>query len=31
VGRLGRRVRVRNSCPELQELLAFMGLADILR
>jgi ABC-type transporter Mla MlaB component len=31
VRRLGRRVRVRQSCHELQELLAFMGLADILR
>jgi len=31
VRRLGRRVRVRNSCRELRELLAFMGLADILR
>jgi ABC-type transporter Mla MlaB component len=31
VRRLGRGVRVRNSCRELQELLAFMGLADILR
>lgn len=31
VRRLGRRVRVRNSCCELRELLAFMGLADILR
>jgi ABC-type transporter Mla MlaB component len=31
VRRLGRRVRVRHSCHELEELLAFMGLADILQ
>jgi hypothetical protein len=31
VRRLGRRVRLRRSCQELEELLAFMGLADILR
>jgi hypothetical protein len=31
VRRLGRRVRLRRSCNELEELLAFMGLADILR
>jgi ABC-type transporter Mla MlaB component len=31
VRRLGRRVMVRNSCGQLQELLAFMGLGDILR
>jgi len=30
VRRLGRRVTVRHSCHELRELLAFMGLADIL-
>ena len=30
VRRLGRRVCVRQSCPELRELAAFMGLADIL-
>jgi ABC-type transporter Mla MlaB component len=29
--RLGCRVRVRHSCDELEELLAFMGLADILQ
>jgi len=29
--RLGRGVRLRHSCRELRELLAFMGLADILR
>jgi ABC-type transporter Mla MlaB component len=31
VRRLGCRVRVRYSCHELEELLAFMGLADILQ
>jgi hypothetical protein len=31
VRRLGRRVSVRHSCHELEELLAFMGLADLLR
>jgi len=30
VRRLGRRVRIRHPCRELGELLAFMGLADIL-
>ena len=29
--RLGRGVRLRHSCRELRELLAFMGLTDILR
>ncbi|HYU93000.1 MAG TPA: STAS domain-containing protein [Actinomycetota bacterium] len=28
---LGRGVRLRHPCHELRELLAFMGLADILR
>jgi ABC-type transporter Mla MlaB component len=28
--RLGRRVRIRHSCGELRELVAFMGLADVL-
>jgi ABC-type transporter Mla MlaB component len=31
VRRLGCRVRFRHSCHELEELLAFMGLADALR
>jgi ABC-type transporter Mla MlaB component len=31
VGRLGRGFRIRHPCQELWELLAFMGLADILR
>jgi ABC-type transporter Mla MlaB component len=31
VRRLGRRVSVCESCPELRELVAFMGLTDILR
>lgn len=31
VRRLGCRVSVRQPCHELEELLAFMGLADILR
>jgi ABC-type transporter Mla MlaB component len=30
-GRLGRGVKLRHPCLELRELLAFMGLADILR
>ncbi len=29
-GRLGRRVHLRDPCVELLELIAFMGLADIL-
>ena len=28
--RLGHRLRVVNASPELQELLAFLGLADVL-
>ena len=28
--RLGRRVRLRHASPELQQLLAFMGLDDVL-
>jgi STAS domain len=31
VRRLGRRVRLRGSCHELEELLALMGLAEVLR
>jgi ABC-type transporter Mla MlaB component len=31
VRRLGRGFRIRHPCQELWELLAFMGLADILR
>jgi ABC-type transporter Mla MlaB component len=31
VRRLGRRFGLRHPCQELGELLAFMGLADILR
>jgi ABC-type transporter Mla MlaB component len=31
VRRMGCRVKVRHPCHELQELLAFMGLDDILR
>ena len=31
VRQLGRRVRVRHPCRELRELLAFMGLADVLQ
>ncbi len=31
VRRLGRGFRIRHPCHELLELLAFMGLADILR
>jgi hypothetical protein len=30
VRRLGRGVRLRRSCHELEELLAFMGLAEVL-
>jgi hypothetical protein len=30
VRRLGHRVRLRRSCHELEELLAFMGLAEVL-
>ena len=29
--RLGRELRLRNASQELQELLAFVGLADVLR
>jgi ABC-type transporter Mla MlaB component len=28
--RLGRRIRLRDACGELQELLALMGLGDVL-
>lgn len=28
--RLGRQVRLRHASPELQELLAFLGLSDVL-
>jgi ABC-type transporter Mla MlaB component len=31
VRRLGCRVRIRHSCRELRELVAFMGLVDILQ
>jgi hypothetical protein len=31
VGRLGKRTRFRNACREVQELVAVMGLADVLR
>lgn len=30
VGRLGRRMRFRQACGELQELLALMGLGDVV-
>ncbi|MGH2652029.1 MAG: STAS domain-containing protein [Actinomycetota bacterium] len=30
VRRLGRRVRIHHPCHELRELVAFMGLTDIL-
>jgi len=30
VRRLGRGVRLRRSCHELEDLLAFMGLAEVL-
>ena len=29
--RIGRELRLRNASQELQELLAFVGLADVLR
>jgi hypothetical protein len=29
-GRLGRRIRLRDPCGELQDLLALMGLGDVL-
>jgi ABC-type transporter Mla MlaB component len=28
--RVGRRIRLRHACGELQELLAFLGLSDVL-
>jgi ABC-type transporter Mla MlaB component len=30
VRRLGRRFQIRHSCLELRDLMAFMGLADVL-
>ena len=30
VRRLGRRFRIRHSCLELRDLMAFMGLVDVL-
>jgi ABC-type transporter Mla MlaB component len=29
--RSGRRIRFRHACPEIDELMALMGLADVLR